>query len=255
MTNAQEHMIRFIDSDYRTLFTIPDGASITLTFSDGKTVIRRCKFLDEYHTQVGQNVYHICEFAERMERNGTTYAPEKPLIQKTPPAARMAHLESAFFNAPEDGFAIYQLRRGEETRDLRFEPLERVRALGQTVDHANYDLIYTAPFSEKTDAPQSVVLDTLYTRFNVDRPKDFTGHSLSTSDVVALKQAGAVSFHYVDRFGFVELPAFLADHPLKSAEMAKVPASELSFSERLKAKPPRREHPGKAPTKSREMER
>lgn len=190
-----------------------------------------------------------------MERNGTIYAPEKPLIQETPSAARMAHLERAFFNTPEDGFAIYQLRRGEETRGLRFEPLERVRALGQNVNCANYDLIYTAPLSEKNDAPQSVVLNTLYMRFNVDRPKDFTGHSLFTSDVVVLKQGGSVSFHYVDRFGFVELPAFLEDHPLKSAEISKAPASELSFSERLKAKPPRRERPGKAPTKSREMER
>lgn len=75
----EKKTIRFIDSDYRTLFTIPDGDKITLTFSDGETVTRSCKYLDEYHTQVGSNVFHICEFAECMERNGTAYAPEKPL--------------------------------------------------------------------------------------------------------------------------------------------------------------------------------
>ena len=69
--------IRFIDSSYRTLFTVPDGANIVLTTSDGEKLVRSCKFLDEYHTQIGNfNVYHICEFAEKMERAGTTYAPE-----------------------------------------------------------------------------------------------------------------------------------------------------------------------------------
>jgi len=78
MNDDQEKTIRFIDSDYNTLFTVPDGGNIVLTYSDGDTLIRPCKFIDEYHTQFGSNVYHICEFAERMERNGTTYAPEKP---------------------------------------------------------------------------------------------------------------------------------------------------------------------------------
>lgn len=71
--------IRFIDSSYHTLFTVPDGGNIVLTTSDGERMVRSCKFLDEYHTQVGSfNIYHICEFAEKMERAGTTYAPETP---------------------------------------------------------------------------------------------------------------------------------------------------------------------------------
>jgi hypothetical protein len=74
-----EKMIRFIDSDYNTLFTVPDGGNIVLAYSDGERVTRPCKFLDEYHTKIGSSIFHICEFAEKMERNGTTYAPEKPL--------------------------------------------------------------------------------------------------------------------------------------------------------------------------------
>ncbi len=70
--------IRFIDSGYNTLFYVPDGGNIVLTYSDGEKLTRPCKFLDEYHTQIGSNVYHICEFAEKMERNGTAYAPEQP---------------------------------------------------------------------------------------------------------------------------------------------------------------------------------
>ena len=73
--NSDGKDIRFINSSYKELFTIPDGGYITITLSDGEQLIRKCKFHDECHVDVGVNVYHICEFAERMERNGSTYAP------------------------------------------------------------------------------------------------------------------------------------------------------------------------------------
>lgn len=78
MNDNNGKMIRFIDSQYNALFFVPDGGNIVLTYSDGEKLTRPCKYLDEYHVQIGSNIYHICEFAEKMERNGTTYAPEKP---------------------------------------------------------------------------------------------------------------------------------------------------------------------------------
>lgn len=74
-----DRMIRFIDSDYNNLFFLKDGESILLTRYDGEKMVRPCTFLDECHTKVGYTVFHICEFAERMERAGTTYEPERPL--------------------------------------------------------------------------------------------------------------------------------------------------------------------------------
>lgn len=71
----EKKTIRFIDSHYHTLFTIPDGASIEIQFPDGERRERVCRYIDEYHTQVGMNVFHICEFAEIMERNGNSYSP------------------------------------------------------------------------------------------------------------------------------------------------------------------------------------
>lgn len=71
-------MIRFIDSKYNDLFFIPDGANIILAFSNGEKVTRPCIYLDSYHTQVGSETFHICQFAEAMERNGITYMPEHP---------------------------------------------------------------------------------------------------------------------------------------------------------------------------------
>ena len=67
--------IRFIDSHYKELFRIPDGERIIVTDRDGKTESYPCRYIDNYHTEVGRNLFHICEFAERMEQGGCTYAP------------------------------------------------------------------------------------------------------------------------------------------------------------------------------------
>ena len=102
-----------------------------------------------------------------------------------------------------DSFSIYQLKRGDETRDLRFEPYDRLTAAGHTVDPANYDLIYSAPLVPGTS------LKDIFTRFNIDHPKDFKGHSLSVSDVVVLHQNGQDTAHYVDSIGYRQTPEFL----------------------------------------------
>ena len=102
-----------------------------------------------------------------------------------------------------DTFSIYQLKRGDETRDLRFEPYDRLTAAGHTVDPANYDLIYSAPLAPGTS------LEAIFTRFNLDHPKDFKGHSLSVSDVVVLHQNGQDTAHYVDSIGYRQTPEFL----------------------------------------------
>ena len=105
--------------------------------------------------------------------------------------------------ADKDTFSIYQLKQGDETRDFRFEPYDRLQAAGNAVDKANYELVYSAELTPGTS------LEDIYTRFNIDHPKDFKGHSLSVSDVVVLHQNGQDSAHYVDSFGYKEVPEFL----------------------------------------------
>ena len=105
----------------------------------------------------------------------------------------------------DDTFSIYQLKDGEETRDYRFEPYDRLQAAGLAVDRANYELVYTAPLVPGTS------LDDIFTRFNIDHPKDFKGHSLSVSDVVVLHQDGQDTAHYVDRGDFKQVPEFLQE--------------------------------------------
>ena len=116
----------------------------------------------------------------------------------------------------KDTFSIYQLKRGDETRDFRFEPYDRLAATGRTADRANYDLIYTAELTPGTS------LEDIYTRFNIDHPKDFKGHNLSVSDVVVLHQNGQDTAHYVDSSGYRQVPEFLQppekENPLKHVE-------------------------------------
>ena len=76
-----EQGIRFIDPHYKEKFRIPDGGKIIITYDWGEKAEKSCRFIDEYHTEVGSSLYHICEFAERMERNGHTYEPKPEDVQ------------------------------------------------------------------------------------------------------------------------------------------------------------------------------
>ena len=125
--------------------------------------------------------------------------------------------EQAFLNHKGDCYAIYQVKHTDELRDIRYEGLEWVKSIGRTVQHDNYDLVYTAPLTPG-DLKGSV-LDNLEYRFNNEHPADYRHPSMSVSDIVAIKQDGKVSCHYCDSFGFQQIPGFLPDNPLKSAEM------------------------------------
>ena len=137
----------------------------------------------------------------------------------------------------------------------------------------NYEMMYTGKLTEKQNTFDH--LNRLFFRFNHDKPDDFRGHSLSVSDIVAIKQKGAISCHYVDRWDFKELPDFLAkENPLKTAEMsveddygmidgiinngksaAEKEKERPSVLAQLKAKPPRQPKKEKTKTRRKEMER
>ena len=104
-----------------------------------------------------------------------------------------------------DTFSIYQLKRGDETRDLRFEPYDRLQAAGLTIDRVNYELVYTAPLTK------DMTLGDIWERFNIDHPAYFKGHSLSVSDIVVLHQNDEDTAHYVDSIGFQQVPEFLQE--------------------------------------------
>ena len=124
-------------------------------------------------------------------------------------------VEQRFLDNPTDSMAIYQLRRDAPV-ELRFARMESLTA---PPDPANYEAIYTREVYPDSD--RSRILENFYYIFNEERPVDFTGHSLSASDIVALKLDGKVSYHYCDSVGFKELPAFQRpENHLKAAEMS-----------------------------------
>ena len=126
---------------------------------------------------------------------------------KALPDIPFSQWENPYFTVdpPEQGdtFTIYQLKGGSETRDYRFEPYESLQEAGLAIDRQNYDLVYTAPLDGKT------TLEDIFRTFNLDRPPDFTGHSLSVSDIVVLNRGGDTKAYYCDSAGFVDVPSFL----------------------------------------------
>ena len=158
--------------------------------------------------------------AEKAERE---YAAEAAAYVQTP--AAIVEQARAAQGEPVGSFSIYQLKGGNETLDYRFEPLDSIHRNGLSVKPENYELVYEAPLTEKDN------LESIYTRFNVDRPADFTGHSLSVSDIVVLHQGGKDTAHYCDRFGFSQVPEFL--QPERAAEVTIPTPDQMATQERI----------------------
>ena len=156
------------------------------------------------------------ELMGQLKSGGLTEGDVKQLYAKAQETAQTAGQD-------KDTFSIYQIKGGDETRDFRFEPYDRLQAAGNVVDRANYELVYSAPLAPETS------LEDIYTRFNIDHPKDFKGHSLSVSDVVVLHQDGQDAAHFVDSIGFREVPEFLQEQKqltpddLETGETVKTP--------------------------------
>lgn len=119
-----------------------------------------------------------------------------------------------------DKFSIYQLKDSEDLRYHRFTPMNQLAADSLNINADNYNQVYAAPLL------QGETLEDIFRQFNHAHPHDFTGHSLSISDVVVLERDGVTTAHYVDTLGFTELPSFLENE--KQIETASIP-EQLTF--------------------------
>lgn len=116
--------------------------------------------------------------------------------------AKSQKILQTFMGSREDSYAILQLKRTDETAQDRFMDYSWLVSKGREPEVDHYDVVYTGTL------PPNTSLEDIYVKFNIDHPADFTGHSLSVSDIVALKRAGVVTYYYVDSIGFRELPNF-----------------------------------------------
>ncbi len=181
--DKEKRVIRFIDSGYNDLFSLPDGGSVVLTGFDGRKTTLPCTYIDDHHAKIGSSVYHICEFAEIMERNGATYAPEHP---------KQGDICDTYeiYRIKDIGSVDYSFRSYEEARN-QLRP-------------ADYRRAYAGVLAPK------VTMDDLLAKHNRDnRPFGRDMHSLSVSDVLVINRGGRKSAYYVDSFGFQEAKRFL----------------------------------------------
>ena len=116
--------------------------------------------------------------------------------------------EQKLLSGREKQFGIYQITARDPEHDYRFMNLDFVKRHGMEVNRADYELVYTEPLTEKD------TLEAIYERFNIQRPTDFTGHSLSVSDVVVLNDGKSIKACYVDSIGFAELPDFFKERKM-----------------------------------------
>lgn len=176
-------LIRFIDSDYNTLFHVPDGGSIILTtFGDDRKILP-CRYIDDCHARIGGETFHICQFAEIQEQNGAVYAPEHP---------REGDIC--------DTYTIYQLK-DIGAAPYAFRPYDEAKG---KLRMSHYQRAYRGVLAPK------VTLEDLYAKHNWDgRPFGQRMHSLSMSDVVVLNRGGEEKAYYVDAVGFQEAKQFL----------------------------------------------
>ncbi|RHP61415.1 hypothetical protein DXA66_12960 [Faecalibacterium sp. OF03-6AC] len=126
----------------------------------------------------------------------------------------------AFLESPTDSYAILQLREDvDDNIPLMFANYSYLQKKEMEPEIDRYEVVYHGSISMSEDVNRQ--LEDLYVKFNIDHPDDFRGHSMSVSDIVALKVVGEVSFHYVDSVGFQKLENFMkSENYLKNAEMA-----------------------------------
>ena len=120
--------------------------------------------------------------------------------------------EKLYLSGKDDRYAIYQIAGGTKGRDYQFMGMDFINSHNMTVDAADYRFIYGGRLSEQD------TLDSLYERFNINHPADYTGHSLSVSDVVVIQRDGETKAYFVDSIGYAELPDFIPRR-LHEAEM------------------------------------
>ena len=161
--------------------------------------------LDTIRKTASELITGIEDRLAELQKDRAVEQEQKQELEESP-----ANREAQLLFGSEDRFGIYQLKDTEEARDIHFMGMDYLESKGIAVTKDNYDLLYTAPLEEGTS------LEDIYTRFNIAHPADFRGHSLSVSDVVVFHQNGEITSHYVDSFGYREVPQFtrelMAEH-------------------------------------------
>lgn len=208
-----------------------------------KIMEKQLEIENDINTAVAEDVQ---KEMDKERKNNAVEERDARLIREEP------EKEAMLINGNEDTIAIYQLKNTPENHDISFTGLDYLEKMGKAVDRDNYTLVYS--YNEDLSNVKSVpaFLESVFEKFNMDHPKDFEGHSLSISDVVAVKKDGQITAHFVDSVGFRELPQFGQigrDNPLKAIEDA-VEQNDNSFDGVINNLPPENDNIKKSDKKT-----
>lgn len=194
----------------------------------------KTKEFAEYYLDVRyiRDTGEIIDLKDHLENEHNSFE-----MQEERPENEMAK-ETQLLHGNEDQYGIYQLKDIPELNRFRFEGTEALKRMGvikgnfDAIKPENYELVYLGELSELQRQSQGTTLEAIYEKFNIDHPEDFTGHSLSVSDIVVLHENGKNSAHFVDSFGFTGLPDFireLEDVKEQGAEKAEPEPEKKSY--------------------------
>ena len=131
-------------------------------------------------------------------------------------------------NAPK--YSIYQVKKGEEYSRLSFNSWSELKKFNLPFDKNNYEEVYGGYVSDVSRSHgRGVILDNIYTKFNIDRPEDFRGHSLSVSDIIVLEDKNSSSAFFVDSYGMTEVTDLFFDLEKQNIDISKL--SEITLTE------------------------
>lgn len=129
----------------------------------------------------------------------------------------------------EPTYKIYQLKKGEEYRNLRFTRWDDMPRLKLSFDRKNYDEVYGGNIADVTKFPfKEGILEDIFKKFNNDRPEDFTGHSLSVSDVVVLEDKEGSSAYFVDTVGMADVTDLFFELKKETIDLSRLTEVEIT---------------------------
>lgn len=135
--------------------------------------------------------------------DGETLESKTPGRSDNKPWEKNRTNEDFFIRNDQNCFAIYQIDTGSKGKAYHYMGIETMMKYHLMIDRADYRMVYCDALKEED------TLDSLFEKFNMARPHDFHGCSMSVSDVVAFHREGKIMAYYVDSFGFRELRGFV----------------------------------------------
>lgn len=190
--HSGEGPVRFADHDSKGIEITTTSGKETYTWAEVAKVISDLIDNDKYITQndIDRRIYYAKVVIDN--------ANEKTDFTRLIHAHEILQKYGIEKPEPDNEYKIYQLKKGSENHAIRFEGFTNAERYGEPAKPENYDLVYMGSLDDFEDSNK---LEAIYTKFNLDRPEDFTGHSLSVSDIIVMNNEA----HYVDSYGFVDV--------------------------------------------------